>query len=163
QRVFAGDTRGALTSWRGGWRGFRQDEVFTTHSGPVTCLAVSPDDRLLATAGTDNRVRIWSKLSGIELLAEISSGLRGVVRYLQFSSNGETLTTLTDAGQAARWRTSDGEMEIDWRLTHRVSSSLALTDTGRVVAQGRTDGSVCLYHLPSAGDKSSERRPPSVM
>ena len=155
QRLFAGDVHGAVLSWRGGWRRLRQSEMFAAHNGPVNCLTVSRDDRFLATASTDNFVRIWSKIAQVQLAVEISAGLRGVVCGLHFSPDGESLTTISNAGQAARWRTSNGQKELDWDLNQPVSSCLLLSQQGNVVAQGRTDGSVHLYKLPNATSDSS--------
>ncbi|KAF9099661.1 hypothetical protein BGX29_006999, partial [Mortierella sp. GBA35] len=38
--------------------------ILTGHNGPVTCIAYSPDGKLIVTSSSDTNVRIWSTTSG---------------------------------------------------------------------------------------------------
>ena len=145
QHLFAADVRGEMTSWRDGWRGFRSAETFTAHSGPIDSIIASDDGRLLASVGTDNRVRLWSLVGGTDLAMEIRVRAPGVIRRLQFGSSSETILTASDGGQIARWHTRNGEREIEWRVNQLVCSCLALADHGGTIAlRGQTARSACI-------------------
>jgi WD40 repeat protein len=51
----AGD--GALSFWDS----IRGDDraLLSTHTGPITALAVSPDGKQLVTAGADRAIKLW--------------------------------------------------------------------------------------------------------
>ena len=61
-------------------------------------------------------------------------------------------------GQVARWKTTSGENEIEWRLKLTLGYGLALDDRGEVVAAGLTDGTANLYRLPTDLESALERR-----
>src|SRR5262249_35199691 len=155
RRLFAGRVSGEVQVWSDGWRGFRQDGAFVAHTGPVHCLTVSPNDRMVATSGTDNAVGIWSNRTA-ELQAKVPAGSHGVIRLLQFALRGDTLATVSDGGQVACWRSTDGLPDMAWRLNQMVSSSFALAEHFEVVAAARTDGTVCLYQLTNALTETKE-------
>jgi hypothetical protein len=147
RRLYAGMADGRVQAWTDSWRGYRGDAPYPAHRDGVTCLAVSPNDRHVATAGTDNKLRFWSNRSPVELLADAPTAAHGSVRRLQFSQKGDFAATVTTGGQVALWRCTDGQMENDWRLNQAVIACVALADHLEMGAAARTDGSVCLYRL----------------
>jgi serine/threonine-protein kinase len=157
--LVAADVRGRVFTWRGGRRSYRPDSTFVAHAGAITSVAISKNDRRLATAGTDNAVRLWSNSSEFEEVATISAGLRGVARRLHFTPDRRMLLTVSDAGQVAGWSSSNGEPIADWRLNQPVSTSFSISGDGARVALGRTDSAVNLYEIPTASAPSS----PSVV
>jgi serine/threonine-protein kinase len=160
QSVYTGNAQGIVQSWRMSWRKFRPECAFAAHVGPVHALATSPDGRHIATAGTDNAIRIWTLDREPELVTSITAGLRGVARRIQFYGRGESLVAMTDAGQIAQWRTKDAFKEAEWRVNQIVAMSQAIADNGRVVAVGRTDGAVHVYALGSSAEPPKSAVPP---
>ena len=51
------------------WNKDRAEEALCLHghSGPVLCLAMSSDGRRLVSGGSDNTVRVWEAVTGVEL------------------------------------------------------------------------------------------------
>jgi WD40 repeat protein len=72
----------------------------------VTCMAFSPDSRLLATAGQDKTVRLWDVLSGEP--RAIARGHEGKVWAVAFARSGETLLTCDSAGMVRHWDVTPG-------------------------------------------------------
>ena len=74
------------------------------HDGRVSCLAFSPDGRLIATGANDNFVRIWD-IENQELFAEPIDHQEWIDR-LGFSSDGRALVVTTRSGNTF-WDLSD--------------------------------------------------------
>src|SRR4029450_10468626 len=91
-----------------------------------------------------------------DLQAKVPAGSHGVIRLVQFAQRGDTLATVSDGGQVACWRSTDGLPDLAWRLNQMVSSSFALADHFELVAAARTDGTVCLYQLTNALTETKE-------
>ncbi len=93
----------------------------------VRAAAFSPDDKILAAAGSDGNVTLWETSSG-QIFAEFKAH-EGRVSCIAFSSDGRTFVTggsdasvviwsLTACGPAldARWRNpSDDDLEALWK------------------------------------------------
>jgi WD40 repeat protein len=149
EQLLAADVRGRVFSWRGGRRSYRPDSTFVAHTAAVTCSAMSRHGRRLATAGTDNTVRIWTGTDEFDEVAAITGGLRGIVRRLHFSPDGRALMTVSDAGQVAGWNSSNGDGLADWRLNQPVSTGFAIAADSTMVALARTDSAVNLFQIPA--------------
>jgi WD40 repeat protein len=81
---------------------------FTDHTGLVTCIAFSEDNRWLATGGADGLICLRSMDPGTSLAyVRRLRGHDGTVRSLAFSPDGEELLSGDDQGVALRWPLTD--------------------------------------------------------
>lgn len=56
--LLAGDQEGNIWTWE--LRSLKRDpQKFLAHAGPVTGIAVAPNSQFVATAGEENRIRVW--------------------------------------------------------------------------------------------------------
>src|SRR5262245_66165875 len=55
----------------------------------LSCLAFSPDGKLIASGGADNRIRLWDPNTGKEV--RILEGHQGYVNCVAFSADGKWL------------------------------------------------------------------------
>jgi WD40 repeat protein len=120
--------------------------VLQGHDGPIRCLALTPDGRVLATGGEDHSVRLWSVADG--QLLRILPGHEGPVRCLALGPDGETLASAGRDGTVRLWRLSDGSAAAT--LTGHCDSvtALALSPDGTILASGGEDCTVRLWRLP---------------
>jgi WD40 repeat protein len=92
------DQRGKLQVWD--LTGRKSVRTIAAHDGQVLCLAISPDGKMVASGGGDNRVRLWERATGKELAC-----LRGqdIVSSVTFAQNGSSLIAGSRDGTVRRW------------------------------------------------------------
>jgi transcription initiation factor TFIID subunit 5 len=106
--------------------------IFPGHNGPVTSLAISPLGKTMASAGTDNIIRLWDLASGN--LIKTMVGHESLITTLEFSKNG----TLLSSG-------SDDDTVRIWNAQTADSFSLAT----RVLSGERVEKSECIKSFPT--------------
>lgn len=68
-------------------------ETITAHSGyGVTCVAISPDGKTIATGATDGTIKLWDGIT-FKQLASLPAAHAGGVRAVQFSPDGKVLAS----------------------------------------------------------------------
>jgi WD40 repeat protein len=74
---------------------------FQGHKGPITRLAVSPINGLLAVGARDNTVGLWTTTD--ESLLNTLEGMGGPITDLSFSPDGTLLATAAEEGVIRLW------------------------------------------------------------
>ncbi|MBK8207080.1 MAG: WD40 repeat domain-containing protein [Planctomycetes bacterium] len=116
--LLIGDEQGRLTYWdveaglprhiAEGTDGVirEKDPVILAHSDSITSVAVSPDGRLIATAGFDKVIKLWSMATGEEVLTIL--GNTEWVNGVAFSPDGKTLLSCCFGGTTRIWDVATG-------------------------------------------------------
>jgi WD40 repeat protein len=76
-------------------------------ASPITGLAFSPDERLLATADSDGQVTLWDVATGQERL-RLDAGFPAP--SVAFSTDGTRLVAASSAGPVRLWRLPEGKL-----------------------------------------------------
>jgi WD40 repeat protein/serine/threonine protein kinase len=118
--------------------------TLTGHTGPVHFVALSPDERKIATASQDGTAKIWDINTGIELLT--LTGHSDEVIGIDFNSDGTRLATSSYDGTTKVWDANSGE-EILTFTGHvgPVVSAYFNPDGTRLVTNGLYDGMVIVW------------------
>ncbi|MEX2111967.1 MAG: hypothetical protein WD845_02215, partial [Pirellulales bacterium] len=98
----------------------------------ITAVAVLPGGGLVATAGDDHVVRLWSTATGKVVHALETHG--DWVRTLTFSPDGQTLASGGDDRQIVLWDVSTGKEALRLPPHHRAVYSLAYSPDGSQLA-----------------------------
>lgn len=147
--VASGGADGSLTFWTES--GERRGQV-EAHAGKINALALGPNGQLLASAGDDGVIRLWTWPAGEpggQWLAH-----EGPALSVAFSPDGSALASSGADGTARLWALLDGApiatltvIEADG-LNATTVPDVAFTDQGRSLAVASSGGTVRRFTVP---------------
>src|SRR5262249_34002795 len=114
---------------------------------PALSLAFSPDGRLVAVGGLDDRVRVWD-IGKRKVRADLAAP-EGAVKGVQavgFSPDGATLGAVSRGGAFRLWSVETGKTLGTFRAESR-PFSLAFSPDGKKAAVGGRRGAVSIWDL----------------
>jgi WD40 repeat protein len=114
----------------------------TGQPGSVTCLAISPDHRLLAAGEFGGMVRLWDLTERRRIL---SLQHRGGVLALSFSPDGRTLAAGTLDDQVHMWNVEYG-VEVATLPTYASTISLCFSAAGDRLIAACFDQTIRVWH-----------------
>lgn len=124
-------------------------EVVARQAAPVWSMAVSPDERRLATADRSGVVRLWS-LETKSLQRELRGHEPGDIDGLAFTKDGNRLISAGNDHSIRLWDVETGEAIAVLDEHHDWIGGLALSPDGSLFATGDADGRVLLWNMTAA-------------
>src|SRR5262249_29006338 len=113
------------------------------HTGAVTSVAFSPDDRLLASGSADQTIKLWSTTSGKEVLT--LKGHTGRVNSVGFSPDGKRLISGSADKTVRIWDTATGKELLRMEDHTAAVTSVAFSPDEQHAASGSEDMSVRVW------------------
>ena len=133
--------------WAGAWEiaSGRQIAEIKDMPDSVLGIAISPDGKLVATAGRDGAARLWETETG--KLVTTLSGHQSALEWVDFSPDGEILASGSYADTAKLWSVDDG-VELA-TLPGHVGDVLTtrFSPDGKTLATGGAGGVVRLWDV----------------
>lgn len=135
----------------------RRLAVLQGHTDAISCLAFSPDGRLLASGDRDNLIRLWDVAAGKEV--RTFTGHEGTVHSLVFGRDGKTLFSSGSEGSVRRWEVATGRelrrlvaATADWKSSNPAEyTTLNLSRDGRTLLGGADKDGVIKFWDAEAG------------
>jgi WD40 repeat protein len=136
--------------------------IFTGHTGAINSVAFSPDSRSVVTAGEDGTARVWD--SGTEPDLRLVAHQATISAFAVSRDGNRVLVGDKDGVARVRLvrqhrvlgtiRTTGGVTAVAFGprgplAAARPTLSLAVSDDGKLIVRGRTDGSVLLENTNS--------------
>jgi hypothetical protein len=142
-RLVAGTGTGEVWLWR------VEDRtpllVLRGHSGQVYRLALSGNERIVASGGEDGTIRLW-ELSAGQPLASFEAHTSGVLG-VALNEDGRLMASGGLDGSVRLWDTSAERPIATLRGHAGVIRDLAMSNDGRLVASGSQDGTLTTVAL----------------
>ncbi|MFF5704621.1 WD40 repeat domain-containing serine/threonine protein kinase [Streptomyces sp. NPDC012794] len=127
-----------------GTGGVRLTRSLTGHTGPVEAVAFSPDNRILASGGSDRSLRLWDALSWRG--TDPFPGFEKPVACLAFSNDGTTLVAGSD--RLLHLYDVGGLAEAGVLTGHTAPvRAVAFSVDGTTLASAGEDGTIRLWDL----------------
>jgi WD40 repeat protein len=129
----------------------------TGHREQAFSVAFSPDDKMLASGGQDGSIMLWNIDAEGTINRRLADTYGG--HSALFSPDGKTIFTGTDDGRVLLLDSSTGELQATlgelsvYPLPQSPDrplaaiESIALSGNGKVLAAGKTDGTIFLWDL----------------
>lgn len=102
------------------------------HRSTIRSIAVSPDDRYIASGSKDRTVRVWEIETGREVWSETAHAQE--TGAVAFSPDGETLATAGGDGFLRLWRWKQGTLVLEYPLHDWPVEKLAFAPDGQHLA-----------------------------
>jgi WD40 repeat protein/serine/threonine protein kinase len=118
------------------------------HDGPLSCLAYSPDGRLIATAGWDNLVKVWNAQTGEELLTFAGHAQR--TNRLAFSPDSRRIASGGEDNSVKVWDARTGQEYVTLRGHTREVYGVSWHPDGRRIATAGMDEAVKVWDADSS-------------
>ena len=116
-----------------------------SHDGVIYALAVSPDGKWLASGSSDNKIKIWGRITG--KWQRTLNGHSSAILALVFSPDGEILVSASEDKTIRLWHIKNPQaLEILQGHSDRITC-LSLTANGEYLLSGSLDGKVNIWNL----------------
>lgn len=140
-------TRGELTQKLENQNLMRgQANIYPPH---IHSVSFSPDGQMLASGGSDNTIRLWDVVTGVQKQTLIGHASR--VYCISFSPDSATLVSGSTDGTIRLWDTNTGQHKRMLSGHTDVVTSVAFSPDRQTLASGSWDCSVLLWNIaPSA-------------
>jgi WD40 repeat protein len=119
--------------------------TFTKRLGRIISVALSPNNKLLATGDFHGRVCLWEMATGKELIT--CYGHHNFVNSVVFSLNRELLASASHDGTIKLWNTNTGECFSTLRGHANRVLSVAFSPDGCLLASGGYDQSIKIWEF----------------
>jgi WD40 repeat protein len=128
----------------------QQLSIQTGHASAILDLEFSPDGKILASCGADNKIVLWDMISSKQM--NILSGHNGIVNSISINPTKNIIASASDDGTVKIWRYPSGELLKTYDFFKEKVKSVGFSPNGENLACG----SNYIYIIDINTDKSEK-------
>jgi len=132
------------------------DPTFYGHSAPVRFVAVSSDGKKIASASYDGTARIWDTEDRENSVVLQMKGAKALF-CVEFLQQDQYLATASYDKTVRFWSVKTGQLLDKMTLTDHTSVVTSVAVSGRYLATGGDDHTVCVYDLQEFPQETPKR------
>jgi WD40 repeat protein len=125
------------------WSGSMAKPLKTMQGDPrhVSCVAISPDGKTVASVGEETGARLWDVEAGTVMFELMGPPVRAVA----FRPDGKTVATVGPDGAVRLWDVGKGKERKKWRAHAGGVAAVAFSADGKRLVTGGGDGLVKVW------------------
>ncbi|HEX3483272.1 MAG TPA: protein kinase [Kofleriaceae bacterium] len=137
--LYSAGAEGVVRAWN---LATGESRAYTGHEGRVRALALSADQRYLASGGADGNILVWDLAHGGR--PTVLRGHAAEVRWVAFAPSGAVLASAGWDGTVRQWNLDDGSATV-WRADDDKVQCVEFSPDGKTLASAGADGRVRLW------------------
>jgi mono/diheme cytochrome c family protein len=126
---------------------------FTAHKDAIYSMALSPDDKILATGSYDQKIKLWDAETGKEI--RTLSGHNGCVFGLAFRPDGKILASASADRTVKLWDVATGERRDTFSQPLKEVYTVAFTPDGKRLAAGGADNRIRVWEISDSAAETT--------
>jgi len=126
---------------------------FAAHKDAIYSMALSPDDKILATGSYDQKIKLWDVETGKEL--KTLSGHNGCIFGLAFRPDGKILASASADRTVKLWDVASGERRDTLSQPLKEVYTVAFTPDGKRLAAGGADNRIRVWEVSDSAAETT--------
>ena len=125
----------------------KEKYTLSGHKQEIKNLVFSPNGKIIGSAYSDGKVKLWSAING-ELLHTLL-GHNSSINSLVFSGDSKTIVSASDNGIVKLWSASSGKLLKTLSVNKSSINSVDLSNDAKTIASADDDGIIKLWSASS--------------
>jgi WD40 repeat protein len=126
---------------------------FAAHKDAIYSMALSPDDKILATGSYDQKIKLWDVETGKEL--KTLSGHNGCIFGLAFRPDGKILASASADRTVKLWDVASGERRDTLSQPLKEVYAVAFSPDGKRLAAGGADNRIRIWEISESAAETT--------
>jgi WD40 repeat protein len=126
---------------------------FAAHKDAIYSMALSPDDKILATGSYDQKIKLWDVETGKEL--KTLSGHNGCIFGLAFRPDGKILASASADRTVKLWDVATGDRRDTLSQPLKEVYAVAFSPDGKRLAAGGADNRIRIWEISESAAETT--------